>query len=109
VGRRADWRHSAALAVFIGQDMALADNHESPSTSPDDNTSTEKDRQAEVRRERGGGKDGSDTYFLLTRERERREGQTGRGEAGTERGGREQHLQTIDKRERREGQAGRPR
>jgi hypothetical protein len=50
--------------------MALADNQETPSTIADDNTSTKRNRQAEVRQ----------------------------GERG--RGGRERHLLAIDRRER---------
>jgi hypothetical protein len=65
--------------VFIGRDMALADNQETPSTIADYNTTTERDRQAEVRQ----------------------------GERG--RGGRERHLLPIDKREREREERGRPR
>jgi hypothetical protein len=74
--------------------MALADNQETPSTIPDYNKSTERDIRAEVRQgEAGSGvEDESDTYSLLTRERERRgtDRQAGRGEvrAGREREGR---------------------
>jgi hypothetical protein len=57
-------------------------------------------------RQREGGEDGSDTYFLLT-ERERGEEQAGRGDAGREReedGGNTYKLERERQRERREGQ-----
>jgi hypothetical protein len=60
-------------------------------------------------RQREGGEDGSDTYFLLT-ERERGEEQAGRGDAGREReedGGNTYKLERERQRERRgKGDAG---
>jgi hypothetical protein len=41
-GMPRDCRQSAPLAVFIGRDMALADNQETPSTMAHHNTSTER-------------------------------------------------------------------
>jgi hypothetical protein len=53
-------------------------------------------RPSEARRE--GGEDGSNTYWLLRRDR--REGQAGRGEAGRERKGRTGATLTIYRQER---------